>query len=377
MKNLIRFSLAIVLAGLLTLTGAVQDDLQKNTILLTFIPDIQFAPMYVTIAEGYFEEVGLDVSLEYLNEPDVVDLVAANRNQFGVVSGEQVILAAAQARPVVYIYEWFQQYPVGVVYSADRKIESVEDLVGLTVGIPGRFGATYSGFTTLLQSADVAESDVRLEEIGFAAPDVFCVGQVDASVIYVNNEPLQIRNRAQNEECSGVQEVRVLRIADVIDLVANGLISNEETIANNPELVQDTVGAWNQGLADTINNPARAYLLSADFVETLPLDDDLRAAMESLAEEQDSFLTENPDVDALYNSHQAMYNTLLEQFDMQTLIPFEVLINSIPLWNAERLGFSDIEAWENMQETLLALDLLSEAVDLSSIFTNAFVPAGD
>jgi hypothetical protein len=52
----------------------------------------------------------------------------------------------------------------------------------------------------------------------------------------------------------------------------------------------------------------------------------------------------------------------------------EVLARSIELWKAERLGFSEIKAWENMQDTLLKMNLLEEAFDIEKAFTNEFVP---
>jgi len=369
-----RFSILLFTLTLLVTPGMAQSDLQPMTLLMTFIPNVQFAPMYAAIGGGYYEEVGIDLSLEYLNEPDVVDLVATGQSQFGVVSGEQVILAAAGGRPVVYVYEWFQEYPIGVVSNADLEIASVQDLVDVRVGIPGRFGATYSGFTALLETADLQETDVQLEEIGYAAPEVFCVGAVDASVIYVNNEPLQIQNRALNEDCGDVSAVEVLHISDVIDLVSNGIITNQAMLESDPDLVRDFIRAYDMGLELAIENPARAYLLSAPFIEGLPLSAELEEALENAAAEQETFLAEEHSADELYAQHDALRETLGESFDDETLLQFDVLMASIPLWNAEQRGVSDLASWENMQETLLNLGLLDEAVELDAIFTNAFLP---
>ena len=377
MKFLKSILIATVLTLLLVSSSFAQDDLEEQTLLMTFIPNIQFAPVYVAIEAGYFVEAGFDVSLEYLDEPVVVDLVAAGENQFGVVSGEQVILAAAQSRPVVYVYEWFQQFPIGIVYSDAIEAESIHDLLDLRFGIPGRFGATYSGLITLLDSSGIEETDIALEEIGFVAPEVFCVGAVEASVIYVNNEPLQINNRAQQGDCGDVSGVNVLHISDVVDLVANGFITNQDMIANNPDTVSGFLAAYDTGLALTINNPARAYLLSASFIEGLPLEDDFASALEELATAQEEFLATEPTREAITESRAEQLETLAAQFDADTILQYQVLLESIALWDAEQLGFTDADSWVNMQDTLLSLGQLEEASDLEAFYSNDFLPDGD
>ncbi len=357
-----------------SITTAQDDELVDQTFLLTFIPNIQFSPTYAAIANGHFAEAGFNVTIEHLDEPVVVDLIASNQRQFGIVSGEQVIMARSGGRPIVYLYEWFQQYPVGVVVPENSDIETVADLAGRNVGIPGRFGASYSGLTALLAANDLTEQDIDLEEIGFFAPDVVCVGGVEASVVYLNNEPLQIEQRAEQGECGDVTGVRVLPVAAEVDLVSNGLVTNEETIANQPEMVAAFVAAYHQGLQDVINNPAEAYLISLDYVDNLPISDELHAALEAEAAAQEEFLATNPDREAIAESRQAMYDRLHEQFSSEELIQLQVLLKSIELWDAEQLGVTELASWEAAQNTLLEMGFLNEPIDLEAAFTNEFVP---
>lgn len=362
---------------LLTLSVGAQEALDDMPFLMTFIPNIQFSPLYVAIEEGYFAEAGVQPVVEYLNEPDVIDLVAAGQAPFGVVGGEQVILARANGRQVVYVYEWFQSFPVGIVVSADSGITSVEALRGRKVSVPGRFGATYTGFTALMNNAGMTETDVQLEEIGFNAPDVFCLGVIDAATVYINNEPLQIRNRAQANECGDVTDVVILSDPTTASLLSNGIITREELIASDPDFVRAIVRAYDKGNADVINNPARAYLISLEYVENLPINDDLRAFLEAEAEEQAVFLESQPDREAIAASRQELYARLAEQFDSETLIQFQVLLATIDLWDAEQRGLTMLESWEATQDTLLAMGLLDAPINLEEAFTNDFVLSQD
>ena len=227
----------LALFGLGVFGVQAQDTPRDITFFLTYIPNIQFAPVYVPIEKGYFADAGLNVTLQNGDEPDGINLIAANQLQFGFASGEQVIIARAQGRPVAFVYEWFQQYPVGVVVTDDSGIKSPADLKGKTIGIPGLFGASYTGVIALLAANGLTEQDVQLQSIGFNAPQVVCVGGVQAAVIYVNNEPLQIQDRINNHDCGGVTGITVFPVAEAADMVSNGIVTNEETIANDPALV--------------------------------------------------------------------------------------------------------------------------------------------
>lgn len=372
---IIRWFIALVAILILVPISIAQEDLQEETLLMTFMPNVQFAPMYVAIADGYFAEQGYDVTLEYLNEPDVVDLIAAGQANFGVVSGEQVILAGSRGRPILFVYNWFHEFPVGVVYNAALSLESAADLEGLRVGIPGRFGASYSGLTALLNYHGLTETQIDLREIGFAAPDVFCVDGVDAAVVYLNNEPLQIQNLADANQCGDVQDVAVFPVSEVGELVSNGLITRQQLAEENPEQVAAFVTAFDQGVKSVIENPAQAYLTSEAFVDSLPLDDDLRELLTELADARAAQLADADwSLDELLAANAEMTETVISAVGAQDALQFQVLTRSIELWADESQGRANPDAWTAMQTLLLDLDLLDQPADLTTLFTNDFVP---
>jgi NitT/TauT family transport system substrate-binding protein len=347
-----------------------------QTFFMTFVPNVQFAPVYVGLEKGYFADNGINLTIQHGDEPVGLDLIAANQLQFGLISAEEVIKARANGRLVVSIYEWFQQYPVGIAVPAGQGIESVKDLAGKKVGIPGRFGASYNGLIALLSANGMVESDLLLEPIGFNAPDVFCVGGVEAAVVYINNEPLQIENRINAGECNDYTGLTVFPVSLAADMVSNSLVTNEETIANNPDLVQAMVSAFDTSLRDSINNPAEAYLLSAPYVENL-VTDDLQAVLETAAAAQEEFLADDPSREAIAESRAQLLETLSGQFDAAALVQFRVLLNTIDLWDADQLGFSALFSWEVTQEILKTMEFVTTPIDLTLAFTNDFLPAAE
>jgi len=371
-RILIFIGLLVVLT--IPLSGQ-DDDLEEVDFFLSFVPNIQFSPIYVSIENGHMAEAGLILNIEIGDENVGVDLIAAGQIEYGMISGEQVILARAQERPVVYVYEWFQAYPIAIVIPDTSDIDEVSDLVGKRVGIPGRFGASYSGLTALLRANDLSEDDLTLEPIGFSGPDVVCTGRLDASVVYVNNEPLQIQQRADAGECEDITSVDVIAVASQVDLVSNGIVTSEELLEGNTAQVESIVAAFDAGLRDAINNPAQAYLISLDYVENLPISDEFRTALEDAAAAQTEFLAEAPDREAIIDSREALLADLEGQFDDAMLIQFRVLLATIDLWDAEQLGVSDVASWESTLDVLTALEIIDGEVDLEAAYTNQFVPA--
>ena len=318
---LIVLGMALALAGC-TSSANGSGKLTKISLPMGYIPNIQFAPMYVAIEKGYFREAGIDLEMDYKFETDGVALVGAGDLPFAVVSGEQVLLARAQGLPVTYVAAWYQEYPVSVVAKSELGVLIPQDLKGKKVGLPGLFGANYVGLRALLFEAKMSESDVTLDSIGFNQVELLATGEQDIVVGYTANEPIQLRARDI--------PVTEIRVADYVQLASNGILASEKVISEDPDLVRAFVGAFLKGLADTIANPEEAFELSEAHIP--------------------NFAELEPDVQK------------------------QVLTISIEQWKAERLGFSDPQAWENMQNILLEMGLITEEMDLSKAFTNEFVP---
>jgi len=290
---------------------------------LGYIPNVQFAPLYVAVEKGYFTQAGIDVEFDYSFETDAVALVGANELQFAVVSGDQVLLARAQGLPVVYVLGWYQDYPVSVVSKTGNGILKPADLLDKHIGLPGLYGASYIGLRALINAAGPMESDFTLDSVGYNQVEALISDQDQAVVVYTNNEPVILRAKGY--------QIDEIMVKDYAHLVSNGLITNEATISQNPNLIRRMDQAILKGIADTIANPDEAFQISLKYVEGLAqLDQDIQK---------------------------------------------EVLSTSILFWKADRLGYSDPAAWDNTQQVLLDMGLMTKPLDLTQVFNNDFLPS--
>ena len=259
--KLVAFLLLLLLFVACGATETAESDLMPLRLPMGFVADPQYAPFYVAMEKGYFTDAGFAVEFDYGFETDGVSLVGANELPFAIVSGEQVLLARAQNVPVLYVMEWFQKFPIAVISKAEANILRPEDLLGRSVGLPGFFGASYVGYLGLLSANDLQPEDVDASDIGFNQVESLLSDQAEAVVGYANNEPVQLAGR-------GVA-INVMQVSDYIDMVANGIITNETIAAEDPAMVERFVGAILRGLADTLADPDAAFEISKNFVEGL------------------------------------------------------------------------------------------------------------
>jgi NitT/TauT family transport system substrate-binding protein len=301
---------------------AASGQIQRLRVPMGYIPNVQYAPFYLAVDRGYFQDAGLEIDFDYSVETDGITLVGAGELQFTLASGEQILLAREQGLPVVTVATWWQDYPVAVAAPKSSGIEEPADLVGKKIGIPVLGGASYIGYRALLSAAGLPSDAATLDVIGFNQVEALLSGVEDAVVVYANNEPIQL-------EYLGLP-VNLIRVADYVHLASNGLVTNERTINDHPELVRGMVAALMRGVADAVADPQAAFEVSKKFVEGL------------------------------------------EQADQQ--VQMDVLRASIEFWKAERLGYSSDEAWQNMHAVLVDMGLISEDLDYARAYTNEFVP---
>lgn len=292
------------------------------TVVMGYIPNVQFAPFYVAEDKGYFAEQGLEVKYNWGFEFDGVKLVGANQAEFANVSGDQIVQARAQGVPIVYVANFYNAFPISVVSFADKNIRTPQDLVGKKVGLPGLFGASYTAWRGLVSATGLDPNAINVESIGFTQVEALNQGKVDAAVVYANNEPVQLQLAGHS--------INQINTWEYARLVGNGIATNETLLKQHPETVRAFVRALIKGIDFTLANPDEALKIT---LKQLP-----EAGGENLGKSD------------------------------------AVLKASLPLWKNSRIGETRLADWQAMEQFMREAGLVQTQVDVNRAFTNEFLP---
>ena len=289
-----------------------------------FVPNVQFAPFYVGMDKGFFAEEGINLQLAYGYENDYLKLVGVGEIPFMIGSGDQVVLGRAQGLPVRYVSNWYTKFPVVVFAKPAAGIAQPADLRGKTIGIPGPFGASYVALRGVLEAGGLSEQDVKLNSIGFTQAAALSQGQVDAAVDYAVNGPVVL----------ALQGITTTEIAldPFLTVPANGLVTNEKTIKDNPDLVASMARAMQRSIAYTLANPDEAFAIALKFVP--------EAGGDNTA------------------TNRAVFDA------------------SLPYWTPQpgtQPGATTAAAWEAAAEFMQRIGLVDVLVPAADLFTNQFV----
>lgn len=288
---------------------------------MPYIPNIQFAHFYVAATEGYFAEEGLDVTFDYNFENDVVQRIATNNQiTFALASADSILLARSKGLPVKAVMATTQAFPIGFISKSSSGITSTDDLRGKTIGIPGRFGASYIGLQAMLQAANLTENDVTIQEVGFAQVAALSEDKVDVVSGYINNEPIQLAK-------AGI-EVNVIKVSDLYPLASDHLIVSEKTLTEDRAVVAQFTRALLKGMNRVSENPDSAY----------------ETALKSIPEANQG----------------------------DPAIGIAILNATVSLWQAADVGVIQTTNWQKSHDLLVRMKLIPSDVQVDAAYDTSF-----
>lgn len=241
---------------------------------LTYVPDIQFSPVYVADHFGWFTQEGLDATIRHHGAQETLfGALSAGEEDLVYAGGDEMLQARSQGVPVVNFATSYQTFPAALIVAEDSPVTSVADLRGRTVGLPGEYGENWFYLLAALSQAGLSTSDLTVSSIGYTQFSALTEGHVDAVVGFRNSDLVRLQT-------SGFS-TRVLEVAD-LPLVGIGFGALEDTLAQRADQLAAFLTAVRKGAQYCVENPAETVELCAEYVETLATDEQKAYALDVL-----------------------------------------------------------------------------------------------
>ena len=261
MKKLMTSALALGLA-----TGAASAD--EVTLQLQWVTQAQFAGYYVALENGYYEEEGLDVTIQP-GGPDIAPPQVLAGGGADVMLNWMPSALAARERglPVVNIAQPFARSGLMLTCWADAGISEPADLAGHTIGV-WFFGNEYPFLSWMSQlgiPTDGSEGGVTVLQQGFNV-DPLLQRQADCISTMTYNEYWQVIDAGVSPDDLVTFKYEDQGVATLED----GMWVLEENLSD-PEFVDRMarfVRASMRGWAWAEENPEDAAMIVLDYDET-------------------------------------------------------------------------------------------------------------
>ncbi|QYJ15244.1 Formylaminopyrimidine-binding protein [Rubrobacter xylanophilus DSM 9941] len=294
------------------------------TLTLDWYPNADHAGIYLARERGYFDEANLRVRIRQPSDPaSVLQLVAAERSEFGISYENEVLNAAARDIPVLSVMA-IMQHPLNSIIALKKSgIDSPEELAGRRVGYAGQTFGT-AAIDTVLRKAGKEPSSVEKINVGYDLRPALTSGRVDAVVdAYWNIEAVELAQEGFETNVIRLDEVGVPNYNELV------VVTSRSFAEENPEVVRRFVRALVRGHRYALEHP--------------------RAAREALLEA-------NPELDP---------ETVEKTLEL-----------TVPMFRdpGEAVGYQDPEEWRRYVRWAVKNRVLPHRVEVEEVMTNRYLP---
>ena len=314
-----------------TQSGTSSRGASDVTIGLTYIPNVQFAPVYVADSQGLYNDAGVTPTVRHHGSDEgLFTALLAGQEDVVIASGDEAAVAASQGLDLVSIGQYYATYPGSVIVPASSSITSLADLAGKNIGIPGQYGSSYYATLAAIKAGGLQASDVTISSIGYTQQAALVAGQVDAVVGFTNNDAVQMK-------LAGIDIREIPLDGPSTPLVAASIITTREWAQAHPDVARAVVSATTEAMNTIAADPQIAIDATAKWDTTLTDETSLAAAN-------------------------------------------AVLAATVPLWlgdDAHADGVQDLVTWSSMVSFLNSIGVLEGEVDPNAIMSNDYVGAND
>jgi NitT/TauT family transport system substrate-binding protein len=239
-------------------SGGADGATETTQVTVGVIPIVDVAPIYLGDEQGFFEERGIELELvQAQGGAAIVPAVLSGEYQFGFSNVTSLLLAKSRNLPLKVVAAGNSttgdpKDDIGaLLVPADSPIQTPADLDGKTVAINT---AKNISDTVVRESARKAGGDpasIRFTELGFPdMPAAIAAERVDAAFVLEPFKSVALQ--------AGAREISAPYADTAEDLLIAAYFTSEQTLAEDPELVERFTEAMNESLEYAAANEEEA-----------------------------------------------------------------------------------------------------------------------
>jgi NitT/TauT family transport system substrate-binding protein len=320
-------SISVAVAAALPPAAAFAND--QVTLRLDWTFEGEHLPYVWALDQGYYAAEGIDAKiLEGRGSGNTAQLVGAKSDTFGEADAARAALARGQGAPLKVVAVFIQRSEGTVVSYASSGLNKPADLIGKKVATSPGSSSTVL-FQTMLSASNIPASKIDIINVESTAKTASLLQhRVDAITGLMGDECMLVKQKSPGEK------ITCMPMADFgVKALGAGLIVNDDTIKQNPDLVRRFVQATAKGWAEAAKDPAKAAAIGKKH---FPLADE---------------------------------KTLQAQFE--TIIPLVYTPNSA----GHPIGWMAPADWHDTIDTLRSFMGLTSTAPATDYYTNEFIAA--
>ena len=226
-------------------------DLKKVKVVLDWTPNTNHTGLYVALEEGYYKEEGLDVEIIQPAESTAPVLVATNKADFAITYQEEVTYAktSEDPLPIKAIATVIQHNTSGFASPKDKNIVSPKDFEGKSYG--GWGSPSEEAILKAVMEKEGADYS-KLKLVNMGNDDFFTATKKHIDMAWIFEGWTGIEAKLKGEE---INYIPVKDLDPALDYYTPVIVSSEDNIKNNPEMVKKFLNATSKGYNYSIENP--------------------------------------------------------------------------------------------------------------------------
>ncbi|MDX9730337.1 MAG: ABC transporter substrate-binding protein [Bdellovibrionales bacterium] len=289
---------------------------EKVRLALNWKPEPQFGGFYAAQIAQLDKQHGVEFEIQPGGAgTPVVQMVAAGQIDFGIASGDEILVSRVRGSDVVALYAVYQTNPQGILTRADRGFESLGDVFKSSGTIAMQKGLPYALFLQRKYANGMKAAIVPY----LGGISNFLSNKNHSQQCFVTSEPLLAQKRGT--------KVKTFLVAESgFNPYTTVLVTRASILKDKPELVKNVVSAVRAGWKLYLESPDEAHAKMNELNPSIDL-----ASMKEMWEAQKALIESKENV---------------------------------------TLGSMRSERWADLLEQLYSMKVISKKIEVAPIFVN-------